>query len=116
MERTMRFFITEEERKRIGSTSFVEFQRGKYDGACWHIDSLCMDEDIFYELKLRRFFSMLLPQFDYFGITQVSCEEFRKLKEASVNYSTDVAACVTELSEWLGPEVEDSVFFTICGM
>jgi len=112
----MRFFITEEERRRTGSSAFIEFQRGNYDGECWHIDSICMDEDIFYELHLRRFFSMVLPQFDYYGITQVSACEFEKIKEMSGNFSIDVSECIKELSEWLGEYDDQEILFTICGM
>ena len=112
----MRFFITEEERKSTGNTAFIEFQKGEYDGCCWHIDSICMDEDLFGELHLRRFFSMVLPQFDYYGITQVSLAEFEKLKTTSVNYSADVCACIKELDEWLGEKSDSEVLFTICGM
>ena len=47
--RYMRFFVTEDERKSSGSTAFIEFQKGKWDGECWHINSICMDEDVFRE-------------------------------------------------------------------
>ncbi|MBR5179661.1 MAG: hypothetical protein IKW90_12800 [Lachnospiraceae bacterium] len=114
----MRFFITEDERKRTGSTAFIEFQKGRFDGECWHIDSICMDEDKFYELHLRRLFSMTLPQFDYYGITQVSGEEFKRVVEASADFSdnNDVAACIGELKEWIGEAEDEDILFTICGM
>ena len=114
----MRFFITEEERKSTGSTEFIEFQKGRFDGECWHIDSICMDEEMFYELHLRRLFSMTLPQFDYYGITQVSGAEFKQIIEASEGYSdnNDVGACIAELKEWAGEAEDDEILFTICGM
>ena len=112
----MRFFVTEEERKMSGNTSFIEFQKGEYNGNCWHIDSICMDEDIFYDLRLRSFFMANLPQFDYYGITQVSGSEFEKILEASSEFSTDVSACIAELKEWLGDTEGKEILFTICGM
>ena len=117
----MRYFITEDERKRSGSTAFIEFQKGRYDGSCWHIDSVCMDEDLFGELHLRRFFSMVLPQFDYYGITQVSVTAFEKLKDAAINFSSDVCECLNELEDWVKAKDEDmkgdnDILFTICGM
>ncbi|MBR4344861.1 MAG: hypothetical protein IKP88_19515 [Lachnospiraceae bacterium] len=112
----MRFFVTEDERKSIGSTAFIEFQKGEYDGNCWHIDSICMDDDVFGELHLRRFFSMVLPQFDYYGITQVSKLEFEKLKETAVNFSNDVCECIKELEGWIGENGDKDILFTICGM
>ena len=114
----MRYYITEEERKRSGSTSFIEFQRGMYDGECWHIDSICMDEDMFFELGLRRLFSSVLPQFDYYGITQVSSAELKKLQEAAVGFNdnNDASDAIRELSEWIGGTGDEEILFTICGM
>lgn len=112
----MRFFITENDRQRLGSTAFIEFQKGEYDGSCWHIDSLCMSEDIFADLKLRRFFTMYLPQFDYYGLTQVTGSEFEKLLDMSKDFSTDVYSCMTELKNWAGDKEGDEILFTICGM
>ncbi len=117
----MRFFITEDERKKSGSTAFVEFQKGGYDGTCWHIDSVCMDEDLFSDLHLRRFFSAVLPQYDYYGITQVSVSSFEQLKTAAINFSSDVCECLNELESWIKErseetEADSDILFTICGM
>lgn len=114
----MRFFITEEERKLTGSSEFIEFQKGMSDGECWHIDSICISEDRFYELHLRRLFSMTLTQFDYYGITQVSGADFKRIIEASrgFNDNSDVGACIGELKDWIGEGNDDEILFTICGM
>lgn len=116
--RYMRFFVTEDERKSSGSTAFIEFQKGKWDGECWHINSICMDEDVFYELHLRRLFSMTLPQFDYYGITQVSGADFKGVLEASKSFedNPDAAVCMNELQSWIGDGEDDEILFTICGM
>lgn len=116
--RNMRFFVTEEERKSSGSSAFIEFQKGKWNGECWNINSICMDEDLFYDLHLRRLFSMTLPQFDYYGITQVLGSEFKTVLEAAKDFedNPDAAACMNELKEWLGDGEDDEILFTICGM
>ena len=112
----MRFFITEEDRKRSGSSEYIEFQKGRYDGECWHIDSISMAEQTFYDMKLRRFFSSVLPQFDYYGLTQVTSSEFEKLKNEAPLFSNEAAECMNELSAWIGDSKEDDVVLTICGM
>ena len=112
----MRFFITEDERKMSGSTAFIEFQKGVDDGTCWKTDSVCMDVELFSELHLRRFLTLNLPQFDYYGITQVSKREFDKLCENALGFSAEVEACLKELAEWAGEGAEDDVYFTIIGM
>ncbi|MBR6474543.1 MAG: hypothetical protein IKS98_03755 [Lachnospiraceae bacterium] len=112
----MRYLITEEDRKKTGSSEFIEFQRGKYDGECWHIDSMYIAEETFYELKLRRFFSSVLPQFDYYGLTQVNASEFADLKKEAPQFSNEAAECMAELYTWIGDGKNDDVVFTICGM
>lgn len=112
----MRYLITEEDRKRTGSSEFIEFQRGKYDGQCWHIDSVYIAEEMFYEMKLRRFFSSVLPQFDYYGLTQVNADEFDELKKAAPGFSNEAAECMQELADWIGEAGSEDVVFTICGM
>lgn len=112
----MRYLITEEDRKRTGSSEFIEFQRGKYDGQCWHIDSVYIAEETFYELKLRRFFSSVLPQFDYYGLTQVNAEEFKELKKAAHAFSNEADECIKEIVAWIGDDESGDVVFTICGM
>lgn len=112
----MKYFITGEERKKSGSTCFIEFQRGEYDNEIWHISSICIDEELFYDLKLRKLFSSVLPQFDYFGITQVLPEHFARVKDAASTYLPETAECINELDSWLKQENEDGVMFTIVGM
>lgn len=112
----MRFFVTEEDRKRSGSSEYIEFQKGRYDGECWHIDSISMPEQTFYDMKLRRFFSSILPQFDYYGLTQVTSSEFEKLKAEASSFSHEAAECMNELSDWIGDSADNDVVFTICGM
>ena len=112
----MGYLITEADRKKTGSSEFIEFQRGKYDGECWHIDSMYIAEETFYDLKLRRFFSSVLPQFDYYGLTQVNADEFEELKKAAPGFSNEAAECIQELENWIGKEMQDDVVFTICGM
>ena len=112
----MKYFLTAEERKNSGSSCFIEFQKGAYDGKCWKKDSICMDEEIFYDFKMKRLFSSVLPQFDYFGITPVSKEQFEKIKSNAKDYSEEVQASVAELEEYFSGDAEDTVFFTICGI
>ena len=112
----MRYFISEEERKSSGSTLFIEFQKGEDDGKCWHIDSISMDEELFSDLHLRRFFSKIISDFDYYGITQVSKDDFESLKENAAAFSSDADACMKELDEWLGEYGDKEILFTIYGI
>lgn len=112
----MRYFVNADERKKSGSSCFIEFQRGEYNGSCWRDDSLCMSDEIFHELKLNRLFSRVLPQFDYFGITPVSLEGFQKIKQASEGFSEEIYECILELEDYFKDDYNVDILFTICGM
>ena len=112
----MKYFVTEEEREKSGSTCFIEFQRGAYDGRCWKEDSLCISDDLFHELRLNRLFSRVLPQFDYFGITNVSLEGFQKIKQAAEVIGSETYECIQELDDYFKDDYNVDVLFTVCGM
>ena len=61
---------------------------------------------------------MMLPQFDYYGITQVSGADFKAVLEASKSFedNPDAAVCMNELQSWIGDGEDDEILFTICGM
>lgn len=112
----MTYFITEDERRKSGSTCYIEFQKGAYDGKCWKNDSLCISDELFHELKLSRLFSRTLPQFDYFGVTQVTREAFDKLRKAANSYSFDTQECLNELADYFYTSEIVEPLFTVCGM
>lgn len=86
------YCITEKERK--GSTAYIEFQKGHYDGQCWKEDSLLVHCDVFEETGCAALFKKMIPGFDYYGITWVSEEVWEKVKAASCN------AVVDEIDAW----------------
>lgn len=112
----MKYFISEDERKELKSTCFIEFMRGSYEGNVWNSDSICMDEELFYDLKFRKLFSSVLEQFDYFGVTGVSAGQFEKLKAAAKDFLPETLDAVLELSEWLDGSDAEDVLFSIIGM
>ena len=59
---------------------------------------------------------MPLPQFDYYGLTQVNAEEFKELKKAAHAFSNEADECIKEIAAWIGDDKSGDVVFTICGM
>lgn len=112
----MKYFVNESERRKTGSTCFIEFQRGVYDGIVWSIEAVFIDEEIFYDLKLRKLFTKILPSFDYYGITQVHRSSFEKVKAAASDFLPETAECLNELDEWLKADSTGYDVFTIIGM
>lgn len=76
----MKFFMTEAERKQIHTTCCFEFQQGCFHNVFWAEDSLCLNADIFDKLKLYEIFSKAVPQFNYYGKSEVSPENWRMLQ------------------------------------
>ena len=111
----MKYFINEEEREKSNSC-YIEFQHGNYDGQVWKKDSICIDEEIFYDLKLKRLFSSVLPQFDYFGITTVDTEAMEKVKAAAAGYLPETIECIEELDSWFKADESGENVYTIIGM
>lgn len=112
----MKYFINGNERENSKSTCYIEFQRGSYDGQVWKETSICIDEEIFYDLKLRRLFSSVLPQFDYFGVTTVSAEAMGRVRAAAVSYLPETVECIEELCAWINEGGDSDAVFTIIGM
>ena len=86
----MNYFCTEQERKLSHSTCYLEFQRGSFKGECWLSDSISLHIDIFDGLKLYQLFRKAIPEFDFYGITEVTLDEWEKLKEFALEQGEEV--------------------------
>ncbi len=111
----MQYFWTEEERKQRHTTDCFEFQKGVH-AHHWLEDSLCMEEDLFRELGLSRFFKEHLQQFDYFGVTEVTYEDWEELLEHAYERGGDIAKVFEELEPWAEECFEEQDVFSICGI
>lgn len=76
----MKYFCTETEQKKSKSSCYLEFQKGRYANKCWLEDSICLHDDIFEELCLYQVLCSAIPQFDHWGITEVSLEQWQQVK------------------------------------
>lgn len=112
----MKYFITEEERRERHSTCFLEFQRGEYDGSCWRTDSLCLDDDIFNAMKLYGLFKSAIADFDHWGITEVTEEQWRELKKTFDEKGGEYAELISELDPWAQDNFSEHMVFTVFGI
>lgn len=112
----MKYFCTENERKASHSSCYLEFQRGEYSGKHWLADSISLHDDVFQEFHLYSLFRKVIPEFDHYGITQVSQTEWKKLYQLAMEQGGEVQRIMVELdtlvSNWF--QIED--VFTICGI
>ena len=112
----MNYFCTEQERKASHSTCYLEFQRGSFKGECWLSDSISLHIDIFDGLKLYKLFRKAIPEFDFYGITEVNENQWEILKEISLKQGEEVQKVIQELSVWVLDCFETEKIFTICGI
>ena len=112
----MKYFCAETERKKSKSSCYLEFQKGRYANKCWLEDSICLHDDIFEKLGLYQVLISAIPQFDHWGITEVSPEQWQLVKSNAEMIGGEVLIAVIELDEWVVKCFEKEEVFTICGI
>jgi hypothetical protein len=78
-----------------------EFMRGRLDGTHWHEDSIYLTEETLAEAKLIDFFNLTLQNFNYYGPTEVSKNEWEVIKDSIKNSDIELAKqLVDEIDTW----------------
>lgn len=111
----MKYFVTEIERKASKSTCYFEFQKGSHEGKHWLEDSICIHDDLLKD-EIYQVFVAAIPQFDPFGITEVTKEHWQQVKSNAEAVGGEVLVAVMELDEWVVNCFEQEEMFTICGI
>lgn len=111
----MKYFCTENERKASKSTCYFEFQKGRHKGNHWLEDSFCIHDDLLND-EIYQIFVNAIPQFEPFGITEVSPEQWQQVKTNAEAVGGEALVAVMELDEWVVKCFEKEAVFTICGI
>lgn len=112
----MKYFVTENRRRESHSTCYFEFQRGKYDGKCWKEDSLSIQDGLFNKTGLGKVLDEVLTDFDYYGTTEVSLEQWEKIKAILSESGGELKELLAELGPWAEENFKEYDFFTVWGM
>ncbi|MDO4556672.1 MAG: hypothetical protein Q4B70_16275 [Lachnospiraceae bacterium] len=112
----MKYFCTEPQRKASKSTCYLEFQRGSYDGRAWKSDSLNLHDDVFEATGLSAIFAQAIPQFDHWGITEVTPTQWQKLQQLLLDSGGVEREIIAELTPWVTACFQIEPVFTICGI
>lgn len=112
----MKYFITEDVRKATGSTCFFEFQKGKYHNKCWLPDSISIENDVFDELKLYEIIKTVIPDFDYYGLTEISRNSWDRIVKQAIAVGGKAEEAITEANEWAMATYSEYSVITICGI
>ena len=111
----MKYFCTETERKASKSTCYFEFQKGHHRGKYWLEDSISIHDDLLSD-EIYQVFVDTIPQFDPFGVTEVTNEQWREMKSKAKAVGGEALVAITELEDWVVKCFEEEDVFTICGI
>ncbi len=110
----MKYFITEQERKKIHSTCLFEFQEGQknkeYKFVCWKDNSMLLHADLFDESRLYK----IIPDLKYYGETIINKENWNIIKNAEK--SQLAKEIIDELSDWVDENFKKYDYFVILGI
>lgn len=114
----MKYFWTEEERRKRNTTLCFEFQKGKYRGGrCWLPDSLCLHADIFDRAGLYALFREAMPSFDYYySQNYVTKETWQTILELAHQSGGEKEAIMLELVPFVQNCFKTEEAFTISGI
>lgn len=115
----MIYFCTAEERRNSGTACYFEFQIGLHRGDMgehWLESSIYLYDEVFEELGLYSVFATATPQFDYYGITVVTSEQWQRVKSIAQVVKGEILVAINELDEWVAKCFESEKVFTICGI
>ena len=111
----MKYFCTETERKASKSTCYFEFQKGHHKGKHWLEDSISIHDDLLSD-EIYQVFVAAIPQFDPFGVTEVTKEQWQQVKSRAETVGGEAIAAITEIEDWVVECFEEEEVFTICGI
>lgn len=112
----MKYFIDEETRKASRSTCYFEFMIGKYRDKCWLPDSISISADLFDELKLYEVISSVIPSFDYYGLTEISIDDWNKIIDKAHFIGGKTQEVFNEANNWAKIVFDSYSVITICGL
>jgi len=111
----MKYFCTETERKASKSTCYFEFQKGRHKGKHWLEDSISIHDDLLSD-EIYQVFVDAIPQFDPFGVTEVTKEQWLQVKSKAKAVGGEALVVVMEMEDWVAKYFEEEDVFTICGI
>lgn len=101
--------------QRTGSYYF-EFQKRKFASKYWLADSLYLSADIFDSLNLYQVFTEVIPEFNYYGITELDKEKWEQVKLTAGKNSDIIRAVITEIDLWASSILPTERVITVLGI
>lgn len=110
----MLYFSTEVERC---GTCYHEFQKGEWKRKrFWKEDSLLIHDDIYHRLELGKLISGVIAEYDPYGITKVSKEQWDEIYRIAEEIGGEIFYAISEANVWVCKNFESEEVFTILGI
>ena len=115
-DKQMLYFVNAEDRKESRSTCYFEFQKGKHKNKFWKSDSVNIAVSLWNEYELSDLFGRAVPDFGYYGITEVRPEQWKNILEICQNENPKGACVIEDVRKWVEECFKTDGCFTICGI
>lgn len=111
-----KYILSAEERINKGGTMYFEFQKGTYGEVHWKDDSCYLYADYFDKFRLYEFFNDALSNFAYYGVTEVTKDEWQLIIKCAHDKGGIVEKLILELVPWADENYKNYDVFTILGI
>lgn len=112
----MKYFIEGPKRRSSHSSCYFEFQKGKYHDICWLSDSISIHQNDFDTLHLCDFIASAVPAFDYYGLTEITPEDWNGICCRAHAAGGEAETAIMEADPWVRDTFTQEQIFTICGI
>ncbi len=112
----MKYFVNEADRKASHSSCYFEFQKGHYHDECWLQDSISISDELWDKFNLSELICSVIGDFNYFGITVVTKNQWNKIVKNSRGAGLDWEDAIAEVIPWANDCFEEYEVFTIVGL
>ena len=107
------YFVKSKDRD---GTCYHEFYKGKWKYCdYWHKDSICIDDDDMSE-RLVEIIRKYVPDYDYFGETEITFLQWQQIKHDALEVSDEAAEIVKQAEPWVEENFKEHKVFTLLGV
>ena len=97
-------------------TCYFEFQKGKFDDKFLFDNSIYLHADTFDSLNLYQVFAKTVPEFAYYGITEIDREKWKHLKLTADEIGGSTKCVFDEIDSWVNLFLPTEEVITILGI
>ena len=109
-----KYFIKSKDRN---GSCYYEFYKGKWDGKTfWKDDSICIDDNDFFDCDFIDVLIKYVPNYDPFGETEITKHQWEQIKADCILSGGKTAAIVKEADKWMVDTFSKYPIFTILGL